>query len=145
VIVKHPLHQHTVESPMQPETRQVLVGWIRQFGLATAVYVAALATATWALSSVRAGPLKTAVILAPILPGLALIGLTVRAYGRCDEFIRLRILQAAALAAIVVAVFSMIYFFFELLGLPHLSTAWISNVVWAVFAVQMLRLIAMGK
>jgi len=130
---------------MQPETRQVLVGWIRQFGSATAIYVAALATATWALTSVRAGPLKTAVILAPIMPGLALIGLTVRAYGRCDEFIRLRILQAAALAAIVVAVFSMVYFFFELLGLPHLSTAWISNVVWAVFVVQMLRLIAMGK
>jgi hypothetical protein len=130
---------------MQTESRQVLVGWIRQFGLATAVYVAALATATWALTSLRVGPLKTAVILAPILPGLALIGLTVRAYGRCDEFIRLRILQAAALAAIVVAVFSMVYFFFELLGLPHLSTAWISNVVWVVFVVQMLRLIAMGK
>jgi hypothetical protein len=130
---------------MQPETRQVLVGWMRQFGLATAVYVAALATATWALTSVHASPLRTAVILAPILPGLALIWLTVRAYGRCDEFIRLRILQAAALAAIVVAVFSLIYFFFELLGLPHLSTAWISNVVWVVFVVQMLRLIAIGK
>jgi hypothetical protein len=130
---------------MQTETRQVLVGWMRQFGLATAVYVVALATATWALTSVRAGPLRTVVILVPILPGLALIGLTVRAYGRCDEYIRLRILQAAALTAIVVAVVSLVYFFFELLGLPHLSTAWISNVVWAVFVVQMLRLIAMGK
>jgi hypothetical protein len=76
---------------------------------------------------------------------VALIGLTVRAYRRCDEFIRLRILQAAALAAIVVAVFSLVYFFLELLGLPHLSTAWISNVVWAVFVVTMLRLIAMVK
>jgi hypothetical protein len=130
---------------MQTEIRQVLVGWMRQFGSVTAVYVAALATATWALTSVRAGPLRTAVILAPILPGLALIWLTVRAYGRCDEFIRLRILQAAALAAIVVAVFSLVYFFFELLGLPHLSAAWISNVIWAVFVVQMLRLIVMGK
>jgi hypothetical protein len=118
---------------------------MRQFGLATAVYVAALVTATWALTSVRASILRTAVILAPILPGLALIWLTIRAYGRCDEFIRLRILQAAALAAIVVAVFSLIYFFFELLGLPHLSAAWISNVVWVVFVLQMLRLIAMGK
>jgi hypothetical protein len=130
---------------MQTETRQVLVGWTRQFGLTTAVYAAALATATWALTAVRAGPLRTAVILAPILPGLALIGLTLRAYSRCDEFIRQRILQAASLAAIVVAVFSLVYFFFELLGLPHLSTAWISNVVWVVFVVQMLRLIVMGK
>jgi hypothetical protein len=130
---------------MQTETRHVLVGWMRQFGLATVIYVAALVTATWALSSVRAGPLRTAVILAPILPGLALIGLTVRAYRRCDEFIRLRILQAASLAAIVVAALSLVYFFFELLGLPHLSTAWISNIVWVVFVAQMLRLIVTAK
>ena len=130
---------------MQIGTRQVLVAWIRQFGLAMVVYVASVATTTWALTSMRAGPLRASVILAPILPGLALIGLTVRAYGRCDEFIRLRMLQAAALAAIVVAVFSMVYFFFELLGLPHLSTAWMSNIVWAVFVAQMLRLIAMKE
>jgi hypothetical protein len=54
-------------------------------------------------------------------------------------------LQAAALAAIVVAVFAMVYFFLELLGLPRLSTAWISNIVWAVFVAQMIRLIATGK
>jgi hypothetical protein len=130
---------------MQADIRRVLVSWMRQFGAAMAVYLAALATATWALTSVPAGLLRTSVILAPILPGLALIGLTVRAYGRSDEFIRLRILQAAALAAIVVAVFSLVYFFFELLGFPHLSTAWISNILWAVFVAQMLRLIAMRE
>jgi hypothetical protein len=92
-----------------------------------------------------ASPVRTAVILAPILPGLALIGLTVRAYGRCDEFIRLRMLQAAALAAIVVAALALIYFFLELLGLPRLSTAWISNIVWVVFVAQMVRLLASGK
>src|ERR1700692_5112172 len=116
----------------------------RQFGLAMAVYLAALATAAWALVSVPAGPLSNSVILAPILPGLALIGLTVRAYGRCDEFIRLRILQAAAVAAIGVAGLSLVYFFFELLGFPRLSTAWISNVAWAIFVAQMLRLLATG-
>ncbi|MGC2029412.1 MAG: hypothetical protein WA642_05300 [Steroidobacteraceae bacterium] len=71
--------------------------------------------------------MRTAIILVPILPGLALIGLT------------------AALAAIVVAALSLVYFYMELLGFPHLSTAWISNVVWAVFVVQMVRLIATGK
>ncbi len=130
---------------MQSDTRRVLVIWRRQFGAAMAVYLAALAAAIWALTSLHAGPLRTAVILAPILPGLALIALTVRAYGRCDEYIRLRILQAAALAAIVVAALSLVYFYMELLGFPHLSTAWISNIVWAVFVAQMLRLIATGK
>ena len=91
----------------------------------------------------RVGPLRTAIILVPILPGLALIGLTVRAYGRCDEYIRLRILRAAAFAAVAVAALSLVYFYMELLGFPHLSTAWISNIVWAVFVAQMLRLVAM--
>jgi hypothetical protein len=88
---------------MQGETRQALISWIRGFGLTLAVYIAMLVTATWALTAMAAGPVKTALILAPIVPGLALIGLTIRAYGRCDEFIRLRMLQAAAVAAIVVA------------------------------------------
>jgi len=130
---------------MQTETRRVLWAWVRQLGLAMVVYLAALAAASWALTGVPPGALKTGIILAPILPGLALIGLTLRAYGRCDEFIRLRIAQAAGIAALVVAVLSMVYFFFELLGLPHLSAAWISNVVWAVFVTQMLRLVATGK
>src|SRR6266436_209363 len=102
---------------MQAETRRVLVGWVRHFGLAMAVYIATLAASRWAATSEPAGPLRTALILLPILPGLALIGLTVRSYRLCDEFIRLRILQAAALAAIVVAVFSLIYCFLEPLGL----------------------------
>ena len=52
---------------------------------------------------------------------------------------------AAALAAVAVAALSLVYFYMELLGFPHLSAAWISNVVWAVFVVQMVRLIATGK
>jgi hypothetical protein len=130
---------------MQTESRQVLIGWIRRLGLTLLVYLAALATATWTVTSVGAGPLRTALILVPILPGLALIGLTVRSYRLCDEYIRLRTLQAAAIAVLVVAVFSLIYFFLELLGLPRLSSAWFSNIIWLVFVAQMLRLIATGK
>jgi len=130
---------------MQSETRQALSSWIRQFGLAMAVYIAMLVVATWALASVSTRPIRTALVLAPILPGLALIGLTMRAYRRCDEFIQRRMLQAAALAALVVAAFALIYFFLELLGLPHLSAAWISNILWAIFVAQMVRLMATGK
>jgi hypothetical protein len=130
---------------MQGETRQVLIGWKREFGLAMAIYIAALATAIWTLHSLDPGPLRTVLVMAPILPGLALIGLTVRAYAKCDEYIRQRTLQAAALAAVVVAVLALIYYFLELLGWPPLSMAWVSNVLWAVFVAQMVRLIATGK
>jgi hypothetical protein len=130
---------------MDKETRHVLLEWMKMFGLAFFVYVAALATTAWSLAALAPGPLRTALILAPILPGLALILLTVRSYKLCDEYIRLRTLQAAAIAVLVVAVFSLVYFFLELLGLPRLSSAWFSNIVWLVFVAQMLRLIATGK
>ena len=130
---------------MLSETRQVLIGWMRMFGIAFLVYLVALATALWAFASVPAGPLRTALLLAPILPGLALIGLTLRSYRLSDEYIRQRTLQAAAIAVLVVAVFSLVYTFLVLLGLPHLSAAWFSNIVWVVFVAQMLRLVATGK
>src|SRR5271155_2524657 len=125
---------------MQRETQQALIGWIREFGLAMAIYVAALVAATWTLHTVEAGALRTIVVLTPILPGLALIALTVRAYAKCDEYIRLRALQAAALAAVVLAVLALIYYFLELLGWPRLSMAWVSNILWVVFVMQMVRL-----
>ena len=130
---------------MLSETRQVLIGWIRMFGVAFAVYLIALVTAIWALSSVPAGPMRTALTLAPILPGLALIGLTVRSYRLADEYIRLRTLQAAAIAVLAVAVFSLVYSFLELLGLPRLSAAWSWNIIWLIFVAQMLRLLVSGK
>ncbi|HXC08039.1 MAG TPA: hypothetical protein VNV61_03845 [Steroidobacteraceae bacterium] len=130
---------------MQGETRQALIGWMREFGLAMAIYIAALVAAIRTVHTVEAGALRTILVMAPILPGLALIGLTVRAYAKCDEYIRQRTLQAAALAAVVVAVLALIYFFLELLGWPPLSMAWVSNVLWAVFVAQMVRLIATGK
>lgn len=89
---------------MQGETRQVLIGWIREFGLAMAIYIAALVAAIWALHAVEPGVLRMIIVLAPILPGLALIALTVRAYAKCDEYIQQRTLQAAAVAAVVVAI-----------------------------------------
>jgi hypothetical protein len=94
---------------MQSETRLVLVAWMRQFGAAMAVYIAALAAAIWSLTSMPAGPLR-----------------------------------AAAVAAIGVAGLSLVYFFFELLGFPRLSAAWISNLALAIFVAQMLRLLASG-
>tara|TARA_R110000868_G_scaffold49259_2_gene158873 strand:- start:1531 stop:1923 length:393 start_codon:yes stop_codon:yes gene_type:complete len=130
---------------MELESRQMLVGWLRYFGLTLALYLAALALSIWAIDARIAGAERTLLILAPILPGMALIWLTIRSYRRCDEFIRLRILQSASVAAVVTAVAALIYFFLELLGLPRLSAAWTSNLLWMVFVVQMVKLLATGK
>lgn len=129
---------------MQEETRRILMGWARQFSLLLIIYVGLIVIAAIELNT-RHGPVRSALILAPVLPGLALIWQTVRAYQRCDEYIRLRILQAAAMAAVVVAVLSLVYYFLELLGYPWISMAWVTNVVWAVFVLNMVKLLATGK
>src|SRR5215472_15334543 len=100
---------------MNPDTRHSLMGWMRQFGVLLAAYLALLAVTRWQLSASH-GSLRTALILMPIVPGLALLWQTVRSYRRCDEYIRSRIAQAGALSALIVAAFALVYFFLELLG-----------------------------
>ncbi|HEY6450977.1 MAG TPA: hypothetical protein VIX87_00080 [Steroidobacteraceae bacterium] len=127
-------------------SRDALLAWMRQFGLLMLLYIGTTALCAWASANLEApNALRTVLILTPILPGLGLIGFTVRAYRLCDEGIRRRMLQAAAMAAVVVAVFAMVYFFLELLGMPRLSMAWISNIIWAVFVAQMIVLIRTGR
>jgi hypothetical protein len=110
-----------------------------------ALYVTALVMAFWASTAKLVHPERIALVLAPVVPGLCLIGLTVNSYSRADEFIRLRILQAGAVSAVAVAAFALVYAFLELLGFPRLSAAWIYDLIWVVFAVQMLKLVATGK
>jgi hypothetical protein len=55
--------------------------------------------------------------------GPLLIANAVRWYRRCDEFIRLRILQATAIAALVTAVWTLVYGYLEIAGLPQVNVA----------------------
>lgn len=130
---------------MHPETKQVLIGWSKQFGVVFAIYLAALAVATAALRGNISGTLGTLLVLAPIFPGLLLIAFTVRSYRRCDEFIQRRILQSASLITVILAALSLVYCFLEPLGAPRLSAAWLSGIIWGLVVVQMVRLIATGK
>jgi hypothetical protein len=130
---------------MSAEMKQVLSGWARLFGPALAFYLAVVAVSVWASMTQMGALVRVPLIVAPILPGLLLLWLTIRSYRQSDEYIRLRILQAAALAAVIVAALSLIYAFLELLGLPHLSASWTTNIVWLVFVAQMLRLVATGR
>jgi hypothetical protein len=43
------------DADMLSETREVLIGWIRMFGIAFLVYLVALVSAFWAFASVPAG------------------------------------------------------------------------------------------
>jgi hypothetical protein len=103
-------------------------------------YWVAFAISLWSLSHLGPGDLRNLLVITPVLPGLLMIAWTGWVYRTCDEFIRSRILSAAAITAAVIAVGSLIYSYLELTGLPRISMAWTSNTGWAVFDVLMLRL-----
>jgi hypothetical protein len=104
-------------------------------------YWCALAMAIFALSALPPGGIRNVLVMTPIAPGLLVFAVCFWLYRSCDEYVRMRTLQAAATTAFVVAMLSMVYFFLELLGLPRLSMMWIHIVGWSIFDAQMLWLL----
>lgn len=140
--VKHPLHREApVVDPI--ERKLMLAGWMRQFGLLFLIYLIAYSAAMWALLSLPAGAPRTLLVVAPIVPGLLMIWKTVQNYRRCDEFLRQRILEAVAQAAVFTAIWTLIYAYLEPLGFPHLNLGIVSTFGWLIFCWQMIRLIRM--
>jgi hypothetical protein len=117
---------------------------MRQFGWLFLVYLLAYVGAMWALMTLPAGAAKTFLVLAPVIPGLGMIWNTVRAYGASDEFVQREILLAAALAALVTAVWTLVYAYLEPLGLPHLNVGFVHTFGWPVFLWRMIRLMRMS-
>ncbi len=114
--------------------------WMRLFGWWFLFYLAAYCAAMWALLTLPAGPLRSCLVLSPIAPGLGMILGTVQAYRRSDEFVQREILFAAALAALVTAVWTLVYAYLEALGLPHLNVGFVHTFGWPVFIWRMVRL-----
>jgi len=119
--------------------RRALLVWLREAGVLLLIYLASFAAMLWARQTPLADWLRVALTVAPIVPGLALVWSTVRSYRRCDEFVRQSILQAAALTALVTAVWTLAYTFLQPLGLPLLPVGMVHAIGWPVFIWQMVR------
>jgi len=126
------------------ERRTLLMAWMRQFGWLFLLYIAAYVAAMWALATLPAGTTKSLLVLSPVLPGLAMIWNTALAYRRSDEFVRHEILYAAALAALVTAVWTLVYAYLEPLGFPHLNVGFVHTFGWPVFIWRMIRLMRLS-
>ena len=126
------------------ERKILLIAWMRLFGWLFLVYLVAYVAAMWALMTQPPGTARTLLVLAPVLPGLGLVWNTVRAYQRSDEFVRHEILFAAALAAVVTAVWTLIYAYLEPLGFPHLNVGFVHTFGWPVFIWRMIRLMRLS-
>jgi len=131
---------------MEPvEFRLLLRFWLRQFGWWFFAYLLAYAAAMWALLSLEAGPLRTVLVLSPITPGLAMVFATVVAYRRGDEFVQREILIATAMAALVTAVWTLVYAYVEALGFPHVNVGFVHTFGWPVFLWRMVRLMRLRE
>jgi hypothetical protein len=95
---------------------------------AIALYAAVLFGSVWLARGMDAGPARTLLIAAPIVPSLLAVWAIARHFGRMDEFVRLRTLESLAIAAGVTAALSLGYGFLESAGFPRLSMFW----VWCV-------------
>lgn len=102
------------------------------------------AVCLWAQLHLPPSPLRTALTLSPIPPGILIVAVAIWQYRACDEFIRFKILCAATTAAIVTALWTLAYSYLELVGFPRLSMVWVSNAGWAVFVFLMIRLMLAG-
>jgi hypothetical protein len=109
-----------------------------EFNGALVLYIATVLGREHAVHYVTDPTLKTLVLLSPI-PFVCLAALAVvRFYRRIDEYHRLQLLEALAIAAGVTGVVTVSWGFLEDVGAPNLSLfyAWpIMALVWAVVAI----------
>jgi hypothetical protein len=125
------------------EFRLLLRFWMRQFGWWFFAYLLAYGAAMWALASQPPGSVRTLLVLAPIVPGLAMIFATLVAYQRGDEFVQREILIATGIAALFTAAWTLVYAYLEPLGFPHLNVGFVHTFGWPIFLWRMVRLVRM--
>ncbi len=117
--------------------------YLIELGLTMGLYAGALFIRPWLLAA-GPGPLAAAAIkILPVVPLWLCLWAVIRQYRRIDEYARLRMLKAVALAFGVGSCLLMSYVFLTDLGLPPLAITWAFPtlaVSWAItsaiFAMQ---------
>jgi hypothetical protein len=119
--------------------REATKKYLLEFGGATALYLVVLFFSLRFAKPLDDGLARTLLLLSPMIPVALALWAFMRQLKRMDEFVRLRSLQALAIAGGITAGFSLTYGFLESAGLPRLSmfTVWmVFGGSWAVSAVS---------
>ncbi len=104
---------------------------------AMSLYVVVLVASISLAREMPEGAARTVLLLAPMAPVALAVWAIARHFGRMDEFVRLRSLEALAIAAGVTAGLSLTYGFLESAGFPKLSMFWVWGVMgatWGLYA-----------
>lgn len=91
------------------------------------------------------GSVRDVLILTPVLTELFCVLSTYWLYRACDEYLRLRLLKAAAVTGIVIAFSTLAGSFLPLFGLPSVSMVWINLLGWTIFNLQLLYVVLRGQ
>jgi hypothetical protein len=121
--------------------QKVIRLYYRELGGAIFLYALVLAISITVAGSMPEGIGRTLLLVSPMVPFLLATWAVARQIRRVDEYIRLQVLEAIAIAAAVTAGWTFTYGFLENAGFPKLSmfTVWpMMGGVW--FVVAMVRL-----
>jgi hypothetical protein len=108
-------------------------------------YWCSLAIAALSVRFIPPGGIQTAVMLVPVLAAILSVSVAYWVYEACDEFVRIQLLKAVARTAILAACITLVYFFLELSGFPHVSMLWINLLGWSVFNLQVILIIRRSR
>ena len=118
--------------------REATRKYLLEFGGAMASYLVVLFFSLQLAKQLDDGLARTLLLLSPMIPVALVLWAFMRQLKRMDEFVRLRSLQAVAIAGGITAGFSLTYGFLENAGLPRISmfTVWmVFGGSWAVMSV----------
>ena len=102
--------------------------YLIEMGAAMALYLITLVTSIRFGRAMEPGTGRTLLLLTPVIPVLLTVWVLVRQFGRMDEFVRLRSLEAFSVAGAITAGLTFTYGFLEGAGFPRLSMFW----VWGI-------------
>lgn len=108
-------------------------------------YWVSLAMAAYGGIFLPRGSVRDILILTPVMTELFCVFSTYWLYRACDEYLRLRLLKAAAVTGIVLAFCTLGGFFLALFGRPPVSMVWINLLGWTVFNLQLLYVMLRGQ
>ena len=112
--------------------------YVFELGGAMALYLLVLTVSLRGAPYLAPGFLRTLLLLSPTIPIALALWAYMRQLGRVDEFVRLRNLQALALAGGITGGFALTWGFLENAGFPRLGmfTVWmVFGGSWAVVSV----------
>ncbi len=98
------------------------------------LYVVVLVLSIKLARPLAEGPLRTALLLTPLIPLFLSIWVIARGFARMDEFVRLRSLESIAVAAAVTAGVTFSYGFLETAGFPRISMFWVWGIMGFTWA-----------